>query len=983
MKAQDIIELEKKLKARELDVSKIDEKKHPRFGVVLTKNRALVALISAIVAAGGLLGLNAISVWAQNFSGLWGPSWGSIFGNGTNYMLAGISAATLEASAWAAGICVASLVPNAIRGIANYRNYKKMLNPNLTKEQKEKIAANELDYETCVTENLINKVNGRTHARSSAFIKAQDARIAAKNTNNPFKKAKFSLEAKMNEDLVNKSIKTLVERLNNLSIEKNNDWMTEEINNQGLLVPKKLAAADIIKKNEEMRKIQVFLAEILDKADKKDPYYSCLKHYLKKYHKTIELVNLPQDKPEIAEVFKNDISDELASGNIAKAIKNFCTYSPYIISKGKKTDLNETNDINDFLTSRYEAELEIAKSRENVKTMELDMHSLLERAKQSELKLQKLSIEGEGSATRLRMHDKNFGEKVSNANEVILEARQTLNELTTIKNNFISAYDEIVDKLNISSVHAKEIKNILKNSINDRTASKKDMAYIKTVKSQIKDLVKKAKAENLFNNLEKLIDLAFLSEQHIAVIEANLKETNKIKGKTSNALGDARNSARTAHTYSESAKDSAKKAETYTNSANKTAITAEEELRKATNSRRRIQGEEVTATLISGRMNQNMLDQKKKGDEHIASLAKKDEKATDILKAIEDKKAQIESTLNEVKDVVLVLKSLKANDVQKLKSGYIKIVKKLSAITNIQLEQEDRLDEIGSTLVASFSDIYTRLTKLNMHTEAQEFKEIFTKLQEIEKRVLNTEEVQKAQGKQIAKLSKNVVTLVSDIKLLNSFVQNHTSLINLINNTYFTINDDIKNKFTTLVKLTTQNSNNQQLLEEFASWTQHDLDKLTAVVNQLKLQVTELQTSQPATKKDEEDEKTKFNVPISEELAKQIKLYKNYAHSIHRALKDGNPLPTKVPTSMKGKKITQEEIAAMGGKNMDFSSKGMFKQEVLNISEKYLNKKEFAFVKRIMDIELAKQNEVDLEALIGLIEKACENYNSSKWGFNQ
>lgn len=947
MKPQDIVELEKKLKARELDVSKIDEKSHPKFGAVLTKNRAIIALVGAIIAAGGLLGLNSLSVWAQNFPGLFGgSSWGSIFGNGTSYMINGILSAVCETATYAAAIGAVSLVPNAIRGIVNYRQYKKMLDVNLTEEQKEKIETKELDYETAVTENLINKVNGRTHARSSAFVKAQDARTAIANTKNPFKKAKLAAQAKLNEDLVNKTIKTLIKRLNDLSLEKNNNWTVDSVNSQGLLVPKKLSAAEIIKKNEEMQKIQVFLAEVLDKSNKTDPYYACLKHYLKKYHKTIELVNLPSDKPEVAEALKNDITDQLVSGNIADAIKNFCTYSPYIIAKGKKTDLNATNDVNDFLISKYEAELEARKSQERVRNTELDMHNILERAKQAELNLQKLSIQGEGSATRLKKHEETFTERIENANEIILEAKQTVNELTKLKNDFISAFEKIVDMSNISKVHAKEIKNILTNSIKDRTVVKKDKAYIKNAKNQIKALLKSANEEHLFDDLERLIDLAFLSESHIAVIEANVKESQK------------------------------------------SAKIAEEELKKATDSRKRTQGEEVTATLITGRMNQNMLDQKEKGDKHLEEMANKNEKASDILKEMEDKKAQINSIIDEVKDIVAELKTLKSNDVKTLKSNYIKIINELSIITNIQAEYEDRLDEIAGTMVASFSDIFTRLTKLKMTQEAQQFKSLFTELQKNETRLLSLEKsqakiekTQQKHGEQIAKLSKQFISLASDIKLLNNFVQNNTSLIELANNGYFTVSTEIKTKFITLVNLVAEKSTNQQL-EEFASWTQHDLDKLTALVNQLKLQVTELQSSQPTSTKDEEDEETKkptkYNVPMSEELAKQIKLYKNFAHAIHRALKDGKSLPTEAPTSMKGKKITQEEIASMGGKNMDFSSKGMFKQEVLEICEKHLRTSEIKFVKKVMNIELANQNETDIEALIGLIEKACENHNKTK-----
>ena len=978
MKSQDIKELEDKIKAGTLDVSNINSKSHPKFGAVLTQKRAILALIGAILATGGLLGLNAFSVWAQSSAGLLGnASWGSIFGNGTSYMLRGIASVICETASYAAVIGTASLVPNAIRGIINYRQFKKMLEPNLTVDQREKIANKELEYETAVTENLINKVNGRTHARGSAFLKAQDARIASKNTKNPFKKASLSAKAKLNEDLVNKSIKTLVERLNQLSLEKNNDWTSNSVNSQGLIVPKKLSASEIIKKNEEMQKIQVFLAEVLDKATKTDPYYATLKHYLKKYHKTIELVNLPSDKPEVADALKNDITDQLASGNISDAIKNFCTYSPYIIGKGKNTDLNATNDINELLRSKYEAELEIAKSRENVKNMELDVNNIFERAKQAELNLQKLSIQGEGSATRLKKHEKTFAEKIKNANDIIVEAKQTVNELTKIKNDFIAEYDNILDRSKISKVHAKEIKNILTNSIKDRKNAKIDMTFIKNTKSQVKDLLKRAKAENLFEDLERLIDLAFLSEQHISVIESNVKQSSKLAGRTGNELGKARNSARKANSASEDAKKLAESAKKYNETAKIHAEGTEEEHRKATDSRRHTQGEEVSATLITGRMNQNMLEQKKKGDEYLASLANKNEKASDILKEIEDKKAQVENIIDEVKGIVTNLKTLKANDVQKLKSGYIKIVKKLSVITNIQAEQEDRLDEIGGTLVASFSDIYTRLTKLSMPTQAQEFKEIFTRLQEIEKRVLTTEEVQKAQGKQIAKLSKKFVTLVSDIKLLNNFVHSNTSLIEVLNNGYFTIKADTKNKFTTLVNMVTKNSTNQRELEEFASWTQHDLDQLTAVVNQLKLQVTELQSSQPQDKENEEKNSEKFNVPMSEELKIQIKLYKNYIHAIHRALSDKKALPITAPTSMKGKKTTQEEIASKGGKNMDFSSKGMFNQEVIEICKKHLSKKDFDFVNRVMNIEPAKQEETDLEALIGLIEKACANYNKT------
>jgi len=965
MKPQDIIELEKKIEARTLDQSNIDNKSHPAFGAVLTKKTALIALISAIVAAGGLLTLNAMNFMGiQSATGLLGSSsWGNIFGNGAGYMFKGLASVICETASYGAVLGSAVLVPNTIRGITNYRKYKKMLEPNLTKEQKEKIAEKELEYEAAVTENLINKVNGRTHARSSAYAKAYDARRAMTQTKNPFKKAKLAIEAKLNEDLVNKSIKTLIERLNTLSIQKNNEWIYTGVNKQGLLVKKKYTADEILRKNDEMRMIQAFLAEILDNSAKTDPYYACLKHYLKKYHKTIELVNLPSDKPEVAEELKNDITDNVVSGNIAEAIKNFCTYSPYIIAKGKKTSLTETTDINDILVSKWEAELEARKSEERIRTIELNMNTILQNAKEVELALQGYAIKGEGSAKRLEKHEKTFTKKIGTAHDLILEAQSIINDLTQIKNNFILEYDAIVDRSKLSKVHAKEIKSILKNSIKDRTE-------IKNAKKQIKDLLKAAKAENLFTDLERLIDYAFLSEQHIAVIEANLKESNKIKGRAGNALGETRTSARIAHTAAEDAKESAEIAKKSAESAGKSAQDAENEKKKSSNAKRFTEGQATTAALITSMMERDRKAQKEKGDE--------------LIKYFEDKKNEVEKLITDVRKIIALLKSTKSQDIITIKQNYITIIKKLSAVSNLEVsinKHEDRMDEIAEMMITSFDDIYTYLKKINMPDYADVIETLKNEINAIKERVSATEETQQSHSKQISKLSEQFISLVEDVKRLNTYVQGHTSLIKILNSGYFTINTEIKNRFKTLVNLAINNSKNQQKLEEFACWTQHDIDELKLVVEQLESHVAELQ-SQPSAKEDEEEtiKTEKFNFPMSENLKTQIKLYKNFTHAIHQALNDKQPLPTTAPNSMKGKKRTQEEIASVGGKNMDFSSKGLFSQEVLEICEKYLNKKEFAFVKRVMDIVLSKQEESDLEALIGLIEKACTNYNNKNFG---
>lgn len=991
MEKIDIEELEKRIEAGTLEKSIIDEKKHPNhsFGAVATR-RGVIALIGAIVAAAGLLGLNAINfAGIQTVTGLLGSSsWGAIFGNGTTYMINGILSVICETAVYSTVIGAVTLGADAIKTAVDYKKYNSVLN-NLSPELRQKVQSKEIDYETAVTENLINKINGRTHSKTSYFDKAKEAREDITKTKNPFKKIHLRAKARFNEDMVNKSIKTLMERLNELSIKKKE--LFAEKDKKGISQDKQRQIVATLKNNiiPEMQQIQVFLAEILDKSDKRDPYYACVKHYLKKYHKDIELVTLPSDNEAMKKTFELAITNKLYDGEITDAIIGFCTYAPWIIAKGGKTDINDNYDTNKALLSSDEALLEILKNKEKSKTALLEAEDILVDIKNIKQQLEAIHIHANGINARLERYEAIADKNNKKWNALIHDANEIIKDLTETRNKYINAYDEMVDILKISKTYKVQLKNILRNFINDRTNFNKNT---KPVLAKIKDILQQANATHLLEHFKEVVDGVYSTQEDINNINSNIqqkqKEVSKIAGRAGNELGKARNSARVANMYANDAEESAKKAEGYKTSAKKDAEDTAEEHRKATASRKRTQGEEVTATLITGRMNQNMLDQKKKGDELLSSLSEKDEKASDILKEMEDKKAEIIDIVDEVKDIVASLKSVKHNDIKNLKTGYINIINQLSTITNIQAVQEDRLDVIAGTLVASFSDMLTRLKKLNMPETSQQLKELFNQLKLIEKRVISVEKAQKdlektqkEQGEKINNLSKEFILLIKNVKSLTNMVQSHTTLIEVLNNAYYTINTDIKFKFTNLVNLVAKNSTSQKELEEFASWIQHDLEDLAEVVNQLKSYVIELQSTESSTPKDEEEEENiKHNFPMSEELAKQIKLYKNFAHAIHRALKDNLPLPITAPTSMKGKKITQEEIASMGGKNMDFSSKGMFKQEVLEICEKHLSKKDFAFVERIMNIEPTKQEESDLEALIGLIEKACAKYNNKKFG---
>lgn len=971
MNEKEIKDLEEKILNGDLEPSQIQKKKHSKFGVVLTKNRATIALIGAIVATLGLLGLNAVNFMGiQSATGLLGSSsWGAIFGNGTSYAIKGILSAICESTAYAAAAGALSLTPNAIRSVINRRQYNKL--------------------STTSTENIINKIAGRTPARDSYFVKAQDARREVSNTTNLIQKLTLRNNAHLDEDMVNRAIVTLIERLNTLSLEKKNNWTKNVLNRQGILVPKTIDAAEQVEKEREMKMIQTFLADILDKSDKRDPYYACIKHSLKKYYKTIELISLPKNNEQLAEFYQNDIADPLKNGEINKALKNFCTYSKWISLTGAKTGLTATYDANQLVLDIYEAELKARESTERIKGIELRAIGMLEEIEKSQHIAKAGEIEALGSAERIQILEERFTKVIENANGSVVELRKLITMFTQLKNDAQKELNDILYRSILSKKHANEIKNILTNCINDRTAVKNDVKYIKNAKKQVQGLLKQANAEHLFDDLERLIDLAWISEHQMAVISANVKESKKLVGRTGNELGKARAEARMAHTAAESATESANEAEGHKNRAYTAANSADTESKKATAFRKRAEGEAAIATIITSRMNKTMQEQKAEGEEHLADMAEKRNKANSILEEMEAMKLQCSRILEDVEDMVKILQSVNTNDVANLKRGFSNIIKQLSIITGIQIEQENRLDVIGQTMVASFSDMYTTVKKLQMSKEAEKVEKLIADVTELYNRVAEVSNENKTQSKKIeeiekkvAKLSKNHITLIKNVKSLIYFTESNTSLIATLNNSYYTIKTEIKNKFTTVINMVEKSINNgkvsQKALEEFACWTQHDLEELNKLVNALMLQVTEIQSSTAEqTQESEEEQDEHFAVPMSVELKTLIKSYKNYVHAIHRALLEKSPLPTEAPKSMKGKKTTQEEIASKGGKNMDFSSKGMFKKEVLEICEKSLSKRDYDFVERVLNIELTKQEETDLEALIGLVQKACINYNKT------
>lgn len=1011
MESKDILELEKELNNTKITPSKIDKKSHPKFGAVLSKRMAVIALVGAILGTAGILGANAISVWAQNFSGIWGSSLGDIFGNGATYMWKGIASATAEAGIWAAGGLAVALTPNAIRGIINYNKYKRYLDVNLTKDQKEKIANNELDKEAVITENLINKISTSTYAQKSAFNKAQSAKNALDKTKNPFKKLGLQSEKILNEDLINKSIKTLVERLNTLSIEKNNDWKYETENNQGILVKKKLSDGQVQAKLNEMDMIQKFFAKILDKSDKRDPYYACLKHYLKKYHKTIELISLPEDSADISNLLKTDITDELKAGKVANAIKNFCTYSQMIPEEqlNSLTPLAAQMAKNMDLRSAKEASLGAMKEYERVKTIRFKAENTLAETERILLDIQGKEIQVKGSAERLSNYENYFAKRNQELDNLLAEWK-------TIRNNALKEYQTIVDNSELSKKHSRELKEILVKAIQDGES-------VESAVNKIRGILAQADQDNLAERLEELIDLAFMSEGSMTAIVKNKEQSDKIVARLGTQLGTARKNTKETRTLRSQAKEDAEV-------TRKSRTTAEEELKETTKARKSAQLNESIINTLVGKTHIAAVESEenakttrrnaktseddvkvtsrnaKLSEDHIATTAKnakdveehakttaKHAKATeeDAVKTkknleiteenvartnknveITEENAKISSeNVAKIEKIVERLEAIKVEDVENIQTNIQKAFDEIARITGEQSKYAHYLDVEAcyELLGREIANIYQTLKDVDLLDMAK-------RVQGLQRAVRNQKQrLNKFKAEQTERFN----LLAESITALRAVVYSDEILVERLNKIYKS--KDVANKFKILLDAVDNSAIKQEKLEEFASWTQNDLEKLNAVVNKLSEQVISLTDefyNNPNTEKEEQEKKSapKYSVPDSENLTELKKMFKAYIHSIHRALKEDKPLPATATSSMRGRKKTQEEIAEQGGSNLDFSSKGKFRKNVTKLCKDNLSAKDFKEIERLSEIELREFEDYDLEEYISLIEKACQNYNA-------
>ena len=1011
MESKDILELEEELKTSKITPSEIDKKRHPKFGAVLSKKMAITALVGAILGTAGILGANAISVWAQNFAGVWGSSLGNIFGNGLEYALKGIASATAEAGIWSAGALALGLTPNAIRGIVNYNKYKKYLDVSLTKEELERVAANELDKEAVITENLINKISTSTYAQKSIFAKAQSARNALNKTNNPFKKIGYQTEKVLNEDLVNKSIKTLVERLNTLSVEKSKDWETIVENNQGLLVKSRYSDLQISNKLKEMDMIQKFFVKVLDKADKRDPYYACLKHYLKKYHKTIELINLPEDDATLRNTFKNDIADELKAGRVANAIKNFCTYTQMIPEEqlNSLTPLASQMAKNMDLRSAKEAELGALKEHERVKSIRFSAEQKLAETDRILLDIQANEIKAKGSADRLSNYENYFAKRNQELDNLLAEWK-------TIRNNALKEYQTIVDNSELSKKHSRELKEILVKAIQDGES-------VESAVNKIRGILAQADQDNLAERLEQLIDLAFMSEGSMQAIIKNKEQSDKIVGRLGTQLGTARKNAkatrtlrtqveddavatRTARTTAEDEATSATKArksaqlnESIINTLvgkSQIATTESEENAKISRRNAKATEEDVKITSRNTKLTKehlNTTSKNAKDTEEHAKITAKNAKATeeDAVKTKKNAEITDENVIKTNKNVETTEENAKisSENVAKIE----KIVERLEAIKiedveNIQANIKKAFDEIARITGEQSNYAHNLDVEACYELLGREINNIYQTLKDVDlldmaKRVQGLQRAVRNQKQKLNKFkaeqNERFNLLAESITALRSIVYSDDILIERLNKIYKS--KDVVSKFKMLLNAVDNSGVKQDKLEEFASWTQNDLDKLTAVVNNLSNDVIRLtnEVNNNPNNEQEEQEKSstpKYNVPDSENLANLKKTFKAYIHAIHRALKDNKTLPETATSIMRGRKKTQEEIAEQGGSNLDFSSKGKFRKNVTELCKDNLSANDFKEIERLSKLELIEFEDSDLEEYIGLVEKACQNYNA-------
>lgn len=536
-----------------LNEQEISKKFKSKYGVDLTKSRILPGVVSTLISVGSTIGLTSGAAILSPILFWTGVGLGTVIGGGT----------------------IVSLTANAIRDRINYKSYKTLTDPTkltLTKEQEAQIqraATKEDRYslrQSFITDKLINHaihstIDGDGNVLAlSLFDKAMLLHKKYENTKNPFKKLKYHNQALTCEDGLNKILKSLLERLNELSILKKNK------------------KANLNAQIEEMQKIQTFIATILNKTIDRDAYFTRLKNYLKSHSNTIELITVEESHPAYDFVQK-DVNDMLKT-NVKEAIKNFCNYTKKINSLNKHTSLGTQLTSNLNLHATEEASYKAQKSLNRTLGYEQEAAESARKARTSATSAKLAEIDAQGSADRSRKYEEYLADMHAEYDKIITACLES-DKKTHI---LISAFETTYAK---AKTNSREIANILNKMREGRKTQKQVVKKSqRTAQKQYDDMVE------LLDKLYKLMDDTDID---VNIFKRNLKaefskyttemnkELDKSK-KTNEVIGEELAKAETARKEVEVAKFNAEQDAEYIEELREEASDIIKELAKNTSS---------------------------------------------------------------------------------------------------------------------------------------------------------------------------------------------------------------------------------------------------------------------------------------------------------------------------------------------------------------------------------------------------------------
>lgn len=224
-----------------------------------------------------------------------------------------------------AGLAIASAIPviyTGTRHISMYHKYKKA--QKFAYEKGKTFEGVNYDLQLQKTESIINSILPSSKTFSSALQNALKLREEQRTA--PWYKKGFIREKRVREeDFIRLAIVKLTDRLAELTRLQNRGWRLYNLDSGNMVY----TAKEISTREREMRMIQDFLTNVVNKVDEKDPFVTTLKSQIKKYkvdevkkgQKLAGISLVPKSNDQDIKDYAETVNEHMVKGDVKTVIR--------------------------------------------------------------------------------------------------------------------------------------------------------------------------------------------------------------------------------------------------------------------------------------------------------------------------------------------------------------------------------------------------------------------------------------------------------------------------------------------------------------------------------------------------------------------------------------------------------------------------------------------------------------------------------------